>query len=733
MTVSTPSGTRPDRTETPYRAALAVADITPSGTVPTQGFLRGSETSGEARSPLLLHALLLEDARGEKLLLARADLFGFSDEMVELVRGELRRWGLPPEAILLNASHTHYAPGTTDSVLPAMGPYQPEYARSIARALVETVPELYDRLEPCQILRGLAHGQIGVNRTGDSDNPIAGSPRPDGYYHRATPMLVLNLRKTDRQVLLLSHGCHPTGIGDLTGVTGDYPVYLRSVLLQSSSLDEVLFFQGPGGTSKQIASDGDAYRWATEEAHVKNNAYRLAGAVSRGLQRGLELVEGPLYARRASFELPIDCAHPRRLFEELLEREDSDPWERQWGRRCLDRFDPEDSPATYHLSYETHLVALGEDTVFLSFPGEPAGELARKILDRYDLEDDTFVLGYTNGLHSYLPTADLIERGTYEARMSQKVYGLPGTFRPETGKIVTRAVGENLAAWRRSDEPNGYGRFHLLDGDAAGEAFFCLSTGRCGTKTLSRVLNTAENARVYHHPRPFLVEETLAAYHHTIDRKATFRRARGTLLRDAWKDGLRFGEVDHNMTPFAPAIDRELPAARFVVLVRNPWGFVRSGMRRGYYRGHTWDVGRLRPEDDHPDAGEWIRWSAFEKVCWLWADTYRRIGEYLETIPENRTTLVRFEDLVEGPAASRRLFDRLELEEFSAERIEAVLGRKLNAQKSGEFPRPEEWSGELHRVLWNRCRDTVERLELDSYSEMAEAYAARAAASSNTS
>ena len=63
-------------------------------------------------NPLLMQMLLLEDDHFTKVLFITADLFGFGPEIVEKVRALTAAWGIDADGLVLNASHTHYAPGT---------------------------------------------------------------------------------------------------------------------------------------------------------------------------------------------------------------------------------------------------------------------------------------------------------------------------------------------------------------------------------------------------------------------------------------------------------------------------------------------------------------------------------------------------------------------------------------------------------------------------------------------
>ena len=160
-------------------------------------------------------------------------------------------------------------------------------------------------------------------------------------------------------------------------------------------------------------------------------------------------------------------------------------------------------------------------------------------------------------------------------------------------------------------------------------------------------------------------------------------------FREAWDQGLIHGETDHNMTPFCGEIARAVPGAKFLILVRDPREFVRSGMRRNYYRGvGEWEEGRLRPRQDEQHFAEWSARSQFEQVCWLRRETYAHIEALRSEIGEDRVCVVRFEDLIAGPEATEKLFDFLGLNGFDEQQARQILNLKMNSQRGGRLCAP---------------------------------------------
>lgn len=701
-----------------YLVASRTVDVTPrpddGNGIPLQGYAAGaSRVADRAITPLQLQAMLVEDSWNNKLLIVAGDVFGFSDAVVRRIRKEARRWGIPPERVILNASHTHYGPGTVESVSPGLGPYLPQYADLIVNAVSQLLPALYRELAPARCFTAVADSQLGVCRRLSHGDAVRMQSNPDGYYHRSTPILVFESLGTKARTVLINHGCHPTTLRAAPVIFADFPYVVRSLIEDRDEVERCLFLQGAAGTS-WLRPDSDDGTAPVDGRLIVRASERLAEEVEAVMDAPMTEVRGPISGDLAVADLPLQELPDSGRLEEWASSVGTGPGTISDARShwAADLLDSPRSEWPETMSLEVGYVEIGRQVVMVTMSAEPSARLARSISDALG-SADPFVLGYTNGLEGYVTSAAEIDEGGYEVEEAITVYGQPAPLARESESVLTGAL-ESLK--RRIDPSDVAG----TEGPAVrpsrtADAFFCLSTGRCGTKTLAHVLDTAGNARVYHHPRPFLVDETLDAYHGTIDRGETFWSARKGQIEDAWADDLIFGEVDHNMTPFVPAIAEEIPDSRFILLVRNPWDFVRSGMRRGYYRGHPWDSGRLRPERDHPDADRWDDMSAFEKTCWLWNDTYRRVLAYLDSMPESRYVFVRFEELVDDPAVARRLFDTLGLDGFDPTAIERILNRKLNRQRTGDFPRPKDWPEEYHALLRRECSDHIEALGYGEY------------------
>ena len=696
-------------TSGPFKGAFAEINITPHVDEKNSVFLQGMggppRRATAVSEPLMMQLLLLEDGHFTKLLFVTADLFGFGPEIVDNVRALAAQWGIEPEGLILNASHTHYAPGTISHISQSIGPFYSEYAKQIIQAIGQQLPILYDKLEECNLYWGKAEAQIGVSRRMKKDGKVVFAPNPEGYYDKDTPVLLLHMLKTDKKTLLVNHGCHPTGLGSENFISADYPGYMRNALKSNGVVDGVMFLQGGAGSTKESVCINGRVRFCENSTEAKENGEFLATQIISALKKRLQPVEGSFFCTRRQITLPLKQTPPPNVLAQVRNNEDTNALVREWANFILNRF-PNGQFST-RLATEVQLVSVGDKVSFFTLPGEPVAELSRDLSHLTSNPDSTFVLGYTNGLTGYLPTDSMIEEGGYESESSHFVYLAPSALDIGTEFAVISGIKDCLTVAEDKSKANGYGRYHLAKKEK--KAFFVLSAGRCGTMTLAHLLNTATNASVWHHPQPDPIIESLSAYRGEIDKRKAFWKARYPIIHKTWSEGLIHGETDHLMTPFCDLISEEIPYSKFILLVRDPRDFVRSGMRRNYYNGHPWDFGRLRPKEGTEEFEEWKKLYQFSKICWLWNETYQKINRMVNKIGEERLLVVQFEDMISSIEKVKEIFDNLDLKGFNEEKIRAILSHKLNKQLSGTYTKPEDWSEDLHDILWRRCGQTAEK------------------------
>lgn len=428
-----PSNCDKDFIRRDFKAAFAEINITPyiseNKPVFLQGMAGAPRKATGFETPLMMQLFLLEDNQSTKILFVSADLFGFGPEIVEPVRILAQQWGIESRGLVLNASHTHYSPGTISHMSNSMGPFYSGYAKQIVDAIAQQLPSLNQNLEVCEILSGNLNAQIGVNRRLKQNGNIIFAPNPDGYYEDHTPFLLIHLLEQDKRIILVNHGCHPTGLGEETAVSADYPAYMRDALTSSGLVSGVMFLQGGAGSTKEAIMEKAPVRFCDSSSGARKNGNDLAKQIIEEMGKNLKHLTGPISCITKNISIPLKSLPGTAVIEQIVNNPKEPSIVREWANHILDSFPMGKYPKS--LPLEIQVISLGKKVSFISFPAEPVAELAKEIIMLNGNPNGTFILGYTNGLVGYLPNDEIIRQGGYEAGLAHFYYLLPSA--PDVG------------------------------------------------------------------------------------------------------------------------------------------------------------------------------------------------------------------------------------------------------------------------------------------------------------
>jgi hypothetical protein len=90
-----------------FRAGIAVRNVTPDPLLPVSGGVGPSHAATRKEGELTVRALVFE-RDGTRVAIVSADFLGFPAALGNRVRAAVQ--GIPPENILIGATHTHSAP-----------------------------------------------------------------------------------------------------------------------------------------------------------------------------------------------------------------------------------------------------------------------------------------------------------------------------------------------------------------------------------------------------------------------------------------------------------------------------------------------------------------------------------------------------------------------------------------------------------------------------------------------
>src|SRR5436190_12864 len=146
-----------------FRAGIAVRVVTPSPLLPVSGGVGPSNPVSKKEGDLTVRALVLADDH-TKVAIVSADFLGFPSVLGDQARAKVK--GIPPQNILIGATHTHSAPdcyGFPDHE----GKFATDlkYVDLVCNRIADAINEALGKLRPAslKIATGEAKGKIAFN------------------------------------------------------------------------------------------------------------------------------------------------------------------------------------------------------------------------------------------------------------------------------------------------------------------------------------------------------------------------------------------------------------------------------------------------------------------------------------------------------------------------------------------------------------------------------------------
>jgi neutral ceramidase len=360
--------------ETAWKAGLATALITPSKPMWMAGYAARKKPSEGVAQDLFAKALVLEDRSGKRIAVVTMDLIGVLSTLRESVEKQVgEKYGLPPESLLLAASHTHCGPeyrerkGTEDEAQ--------RYHKFLNETLVRIVGDALKGLAPAELSYGHARAGFAMNRRPNFQLPkddvnAAKAPNPDGPVDHEVPVLSVTDTAGQTRALLFGYACHNTTLG-FYEFCGDYAGYAQQCLQEDRPGVTAMFVAGCG-------ADQNPYPRRTLEL-AQQHGRSLATAVEAALSANPRPVRGPLA-----------CAMETIRLVKSLER-----------------------PA---LEYPIQVIRLGPDVTLVALASEVVVDYSLRLKRQLARPPAmVWVAGYCNGYFGYIPSDRVLGEGGYEA------------------------------------------------------------------------------------------------------------------------------------------------------------------------------------------------------------------------------------------------------------------------------------------------------------------------------
>lgn len=252
--------------------------------------------------------------------------------------------------------------------------------------------------------------------------------------------------------------------------------------------------------------------------------------------------------------------------------------------------------------------------------------------------------------------------------------------------------------------------FNPLEEDIAGlyekvhgeyDPVFVLSTGRCGTKLLSGLLQLNSRVAVYHGNTPELTWYSGYAFQHfktkDSELKTAIDLARYEQIRNEYLLGKKYIETNNRITFFAHQLAELYPRSKFIHLYRDVYKVVKSGNSRNWYGNDKLiDEGKIRPLGENT---VWEQFSQVEKIAWMWNETNRFADDFKKTVEASRVMTIEAEELFLNVNQAKAIFSFCGLEAPASGLIAKTIHRPVNKQ-----------SAHRQRDLTENDRDRIGRI-----------------------
>lgn len=430
---------------------FAETNITPDGPVQLVGFPRIDNQSRGILHPLNAQILIFR-FQEETMCLAAVDSLGFTVELTMKLRKEIASvLNISTDKIMVCFSHTHSAPNAAE---------EPAYFTFVCDQICIAAKEAAKQMRPFHVAWGIGDHLIGINRRSDTS---AVEPR----------LGILKLEDPDGKpaLLLLRVSAHANVLtSDNYKISSDYLGLTRQKLSNTFGCP-VMMVQGASGNLRPRFQQENADFMEIQGVDALEKPYTDTEK-QKYFQQSLDALENMADSVLASVvpiwkKLKTEPVHRLAMFsvihpfaadvpslkraEEIAEEAETEAGIDGNGWLMEVRKLREKKVFTQTADIEFQYFMLN-DGCFCGVANEIMCEIS---LDVWQKSEDSlfFLNGYTNGIDSYLPTAEEYDKGGYEVLWSNLIYY------PYHGRVMAlnRDSAGQLASFAVSDRSHFLG------------------------------------------------------------------------------------------------------------------------------------------------------------------------------------------------------------------------------------------------------------------------------------
>lgn len=451
-------------------AAIAIEDVTPDPGIVLSGYAVRSVPFSGIDAPLRCTVLAIRDNNGKTVLLTALDMVAADVQHADEFRDSCAHVaGITRDAVVVNFSHSHASPIAGIYATPYDEKQREAhrvYWKKVLKAGQQATSRAMKELRPARVGHGLGRcdGNINRRQRSPADDIVIGE-NPNGACDSSVGVVRIDGLDGKPIAIVFRYACHTVTLGPrINWVSPDFVGSARD-LLEKTYDCRSLFLQGCAGNinpKSGIGQDGEDSAFAHE---AKNRLGRQLGAevikvcetidnirrreepvfvesVGRYWMYPYQFVDDPddvcieirhellslqLEKLPTKSDLDDELSYWNNKYHDLLQS-NAPLWEvgpvkrfYYWAKRrreCL----ANDKPNPPILDAPLQEIKIGTLRI-CCIPFEAMAETGMAIAEVHG--PNTWVLGFTNGVISYLPTPEISAEGGMEAKLGYKAYQIP--------------------------------------------------------------------------------------------------------------------------------------------------------------------------------------------------------------------------------------------------------------------------------------------------------------------
>lgn len=424
------------------RVGLATVDFTPRAGLPLMGNFRDDYSARGVHDPLCAKAVVFADSQGAKAAVLAVDLCMLDRDNVALMRRVIgSQCDVPPENVLIHATHTHSGPATNGQYSFGIdfAAYRADADALLAQA-ASAVAVANARLTDVTLSIGYAEeDRLSFNRrlrrkdgstqmNWEALMPGFDPAQVEGAWGPIDPQvacLVVEESKTPTAAIV-NFALHPAILaGDNWLYSADYPGYLAEALARTlGDRFSSVFVNGCSGNVNHVdyrePHQGRGYPMA------QRVGYMLAAAAHQAIRARALVAADRISVSCQQVTLPrIQIGEATREWcRRILEEARQNPLQGQvdglpdayFADARLKMYDKQEKPD----AVEVMAIRIG-DLALVGLPGENFAESGLEIKRRSPARH-TLVAGLANDAIGYLPRREAFEQGGYEPTVGSTRY-----------------------------------------------------------------------------------------------------------------------------------------------------------------------------------------------------------------------------------------------------------------------------------------------------------------------